>query len=139
MNEPYENIKKLTSALVGAKVQILVSDPWEFGTEVGTGSILAVIEQVSIKIDVKTDEFSERESILIRILSPFAYRKMKFEFLIASPRHFGNGLQELNSGGDIPFNFLRIPELEAKSNDPFKAENDWRGGQEGLIGTLKIK
>lgn len=120
-------------------MQILVSDPWEFGTEVQTDSISAVIEQVSIRIDAKTDEFSERETILVRILAPFAYRKMKFEFLIASPRHFGNGLQELNRGGDIPFNFLRIPEVEAQSNDPFKGENDWRGGQEGLIGTLKIK
>jgi hypothetical protein len=64
---------------------------------------------------------------------------MKFEFFIASPRHSENGLQALNNGGDIPFNFLRIPELEAKSNNPFKADNDWRGGQEGLIGTLKIK
>ena len=139
MNETYENIKQLTDSLVGAKVQVLVSDPWEFVTEVRAESISTIIEQVSIRIDAKHDEFSELESILIRILEPFAYRKMKFEFFIASPRHFENGLQALNNGGDIPFNFLRIPELEAKSNNPFKADNDWRGGQEGLIGTLKIK
>jgi len=139
MNEPYESIKKMTSALIGALVQIRISDPWEFVTEVQADSIVAVIEQVSIRIDTKTDLYSESESILIRIIKPFAYKTRKFEFLLSSPRHFGKGLRELMNGGDIPFNFLRIAELTAKSNDPFQADDDWRGGPEGLIGTLKIK
>lgn len=139
MNEPYENIQNFANALVGAKVQVQISEPWEFGAEAKTDSIPAIIEQILIRIDAKSDGVSVQESILIRILAPFAYKKMKFEFLIAAPRHFDNGLQNLNSRRDISFNFLRIPELEAISNDPFKAENVWRGGHDGLIGTLRIK
>ena len=139
MKGSYENIKTMTDALVGTKVQILVSDPWDFATEVLVESIIAVIEHVLIRIDAKTVEFHEHESVLLRVLEPFAYKKLKFEYLLASPRHFGNGLQELSRGENIPFNFLRIPELEAKPDDPFQAERDWRGGPEGLIGTLKMK
>jgi hypothetical protein len=41
--------------LVEAKVQVLVSDPWDFVTEVRAESISAIIEQVSIRIDAKND------------------------------------------------------------------------------------
>jgi hypothetical protein len=139
MDEPYQNIQIFTNALVGAKVQIQISEPWEFGAEVKTDSILAIIEQISIRITAKTNAFSERESILIRVLAPFAYKKLKFEFLLASPRHDGKGLHQLQRGEDIPFNFLRIPELEAKSDDPFRASKNWRGGPECLIGMLRMK
>jgi hypothetical protein len=128
----------MTSALIGALVQLRISDPWEFVTEVQKNSIDAVIEQVSVRIDAKTDKYSERESILIRIMKPFAYKTRKFEFLLSSPRHFGKGLRELMNGGDISFNFLRIPELTAKSDDPFRADDDWRGGPEGFIGSVQM-
>ena len=138
MREPYENIKTISSKLVGSKVQVLVSEPWDFAEEFRAEKIIAIIEQIFIQLHIRTDEFKEHESILLRVLEPFGYKKMKFEYLLASPRHYGDSLQELSKGGNIPFNFLRIPEVEAKSNDLFQAGKNWRGGPEGLIGSLLI-
>jgi len=139
MTKPYENLQNLANALVGAKVQVKVSDPWEFAAEIKTDSIFAIIEQVNIKINARTDVFEERESILLRVLAPFAYKKRKFEFLLVSPRHYDEGLHQLGNGRDISCNFLRIPRFEAKSDDPFQADKNWRGSEAGLIGTLKMK
>ena len=138
MNQVYENIKALTSVLVGGTVEVTISEPWEFGTEVSSDHISAVVERVNIIIDSKTEEFTKIEKLLVRILKPFAFKTLKFEYLLASPRHFGSGLRELSLGGETSFNFLRISALDAKSTSPFQANSSWRGGPEALIGTLKL-
>jgi hypothetical protein len=140
MNNSYENIERLSRSLIGAEVTVSVSDPWEFGSEHGNNPIPSVIEQCFIRFHGNVGKaVGVEEALLIRVQKPFGYKKIKFEYLLASPRHVGKGLHNLNSGESVPFNFLRIPEAGAKE-DPFQAENQWRGGPEGLIGSLtKLK
>ena len=141
MNNSYENIERLSRSLIGAEVIVSVSDPWEFESKLGSNQIPSVIEQCSIRFHGITGKADGvEESLLLRVHKPFGYNNLKFEYLLASPRHVGKGLHNLNSGESVPFNFLRIPEAGAKSEDPFQAENQWRGGPEGLIGSLtKLK
>ena len=64
---------------------------------------------------------------------------MKYQHILASPRHCGKGLAEFISDGHVSFGFLRIPEDVASSDDPFLSEVTWRGGPEAFIGSLQLQ
>jgi hypothetical protein len=63
-----------TSGLVGAKVDVLVSDPWEFGTECGVGPFPALVE-------------SANGELLLRLEAPIQYRGAQLLSVVAAPRH----------------------------------------------------
>jgi hypothetical protein len=139
MKKSNSSIKKLIDTLVDMEVTLYVSEPWDFGTEVGVGPFPVVIEQVSIRFHAYSQKIYQHESLLLRLKSPFAYQNLKCEFLLASPRHEGHDLQKFVLGDPVSFNFLRIPSLRAQSDDPFSSESKWRGSQDGfvLIGSIE--
>lgn len=134
----YNNINELVKSLVGKSAEIQVSDPWDFCTDIARTSITASIEQLSIQISGKCDNTSYTESLLLRIAKPFAYQNLKYEYIIASPRHTDKGLGDLMNHESVPFNYLRISSDQAVSENPFLSEKKWRGGPEAFIGALNL-
>lgn len=61
--------------IVGTKVRIFVSDPWEFGTECGVGPFTATI------VDVNTD------ALLLNLREPIEYRGSHLRTLVAMARY----------------------------------------------------
>jgi hypothetical protein len=127
----------LARHLMNLDVEVSISEPWSFGEGKETSPFNAIIEQVSIKYHSRDKKLQVSESVLLRVARPFAYRNVKCEFLLASPRHVGIGLHNLVSGEHVPFNFLRISSDRACSDDPFcKRSEKWHEKTFGLIGTL---
>jgi hypothetical protein len=64
--------------LTNLAVSIVVSDPWEFGSECGTGPFFGTITDASA------------DTLIVRLAKPIAYRGRTFPTGIAKPRHVGD-------------------------------------------------
>lgn len=116
--------------LINMEVELIVSDPWEFCTELGAGPFNARILQVG-----KSQDVPDKDAVLIQLLSPVTYREVTCEFFVASPRHENETLQSLGEGREVSCGLTVIPVDRAHSPNPFDL-SWWRGGV-GLIGTLR--
>jgi hypothetical protein len=127
------------SKLVECKVTIGISDPWDFEKEVGVSHLSGMIKAVYITTHIRKDFEYATESLLINLLKPFGYKKLKTEYFIASPRHSGNGLIELAQGKGVPFNFIRVSSQRAKSDSTFDY-NHWKAEKSfAFVGGLAIE
>lgn len=123
-------------ALLNRRVSLGISEPWEFGTEVGTDPLSGHITQIRRDIRVDASGTRHRELAVVHLERPFAYGGLKCEFLLASPRHEGFGFADIDSQEVVAFNFSRIPSEQASSDDPFDLTR-WRNQRTfGLIGTI---
>jgi hypothetical protein len=77
----------------GHIVEIVVSDPWEWQTELGPGPLVAQI------VD-RSQDYS-----LIRLAMPVIFQGRHVELLVASPRHRDHGWGELTGGDSVPASF----------------------------------
>ena len=98
--------------LVGRKVHIQISDPREFGGDIGTHPIPCVVEQVSVSEVVRRKGATRAETMVMRVERPFAYQQHKCEFFLATPRHEGASFVSLHGGDTISANFRRIASLD---------------------------
>ncbi len=64
--------------LTNLPVSLVVSDPWEFGTECGTGPFLGTITDASA------------DSLVIRLATPIVYKGRTLRSAVAKPRHVGD-------------------------------------------------
>lgn len=137
MNKVGTDIQSFISSLVNTAVKVSIGDPWDFGKGKENNPFDAVIEQVSMRYRSHGRKVEEQEAVLLRVKHPFPYANVKCEFLLATPRHVGIGLKELNSNKPVSFNFLRIPLDQARSDDPFQNSSKKHGDKYfGLIGSL---
>jgi hypothetical protein len=120
----------MNGTLVGRHGALVVSDPWEFGTENGTGPFSFEIVRVG-----DPAKPAERDSILIRLIEPVHFRSATWVFFTASPRHEGTSLADLSAGRDVGWNLTGVPADRLPS--PFDL-SWWRGGGAALIGTLRL-
>ena len=116
--------------LIGIKVSIVISDPWDFITEQGEGPITGKI----IKVGANSWKPGQ-DAILIHIDTPLKFKGVCCEYFIATPRHELESIAALKDGNAIVCNFARIPSDKANSNNPFDL-SWWRGGI-ALVGTLQ--
>ncbi len=65
-------------SVVNLGVTLTVNDPWEFGTECGTGPFEGIISDVT----------SDR--LLVRLSTPILYRGKTLGLVMARPRHAGD-------------------------------------------------
>jgi hypothetical protein len=114
--------------IIGMKVEIAVSDPWEFETETGTGTLYAKILQVGME--------NSAPAILLQVENPVKYKNMVCEYFVASPRHTGTDLSTLLNDSEVFCALTLIPSDRIKSENPFDL-SWWRGGV-ALIATVKI-
>lgn len=121
--------------LIGEKVEIGVSDPWEFESETGTGKMPARVLQIGREMLQRGKE-SSTSALLLQVDQPVKYKGAICEFFVASPRHQGKDFTLLDKMA-VPCAFTLIPPDRAKSENPFDL-TWWRGGI-GLIGGLGLK
>jgi hypothetical protein len=123
--------------LIGLRVAVQISDPWEFGTEIGTHPISAVIEQVFCSRRAWHGRVVRDEQILLRVEKPFAFKNHKCEFFLGSCRHEGDTLAILlDSLESVPCGFTRVPAEDASSDMLFTAEHFDPARRFGLIGSV---
>jgi hypothetical protein len=93
--------------LVGRKLLMQISDPWEFGTEVGTRPIPVTIELVRTSQTASRTAAARTEELVIRVGKPFAYRNHRCEFFRVSLRHEGSTFATLRDGATVSATFRR--------------------------------
>ncbi len=116
--------------LIGMRVRFTVSDPWEFGTEHGTGPFLATI----VGDNLTTRNSHGDQGVLLQLAVPLVFQNTNCEYFVAQPRHTGDTLATLRRT-PVFCNLTAIPNDKALSGSPFDL-SWWRGGV-GLIGTLE--
>lgn len=68
----------MRSNLTNLPVSLLVSDPWEFGTECGVGPFLGTVTDAST------------ESLVVGLTTPIVYKGRTLRCAVARPRHVGD-------------------------------------------------
>ena len=111
--------------LVGTRVKLMVSDPWEFGTEVGSGPFYGVVER------------TKESDLLLSLEKPIRFRTVGCSHMLASPRHVGTGFDRLITGTQVPASLVLITKAVAEGPDPFSPERWTRGA--GLIGSIRLR
>jgi hypothetical protein len=112
-------------------VEIIVSDPWDWGTDVGCGPLAAKILKWKIGKD------SQPMAMLLCLLTPQVYKGMECQYFVASPRHVECHIEDVVRGKELACGLVHIPEAHATSSDPFDL-SWWRGGV-ALICTVRAK
>lgn len=110
--------------LVGARVVVMVSDPWEFGTEVSSGPLYGTVLQ------------GQERDLLLSLRRPIQFRSVWYSHLLASPRHAGVRFDGLPAHTQVPASLVLITEATAEGSDPFSRDHWTRGI--GLIGSVRL-
>jgi hypothetical protein len=116
--------------IIGSRVAILVSDPWDFVTINGAGPFMSTLLRIGPDPDV-----GGHEAALLQLETPLVYEGVSCEYFIASPRHERDDLSSLASGAEVLCGLTCIPADRANSANPFDL-SWWRGGV-GLIATVR--
>ena len=112
-------------------VQMIVSDPWDWGTEIGVGPFDATILRWRIGEDGRPT------GILLRLAEAVVFRGVECRYFVGvrdSPRE---NLEEIIRGNPVECALTHISEERARSLDPFDL-SWWRGGI-GLTCTVRAK
>ena len=110
--------------LVGARVEVIVSDPWDFVTLHGAGPFSAVV--------VRPDG----PGLLIRMEKAFEADGKKYRYMAVSRRTERESLADLTTPGtEDGCALVGISEEAARSAHPCDLDG-WRGGF-GLDGTIR--
>jgi len=112
-------------------VEITVSDPWEWGTEVGVTPLSAKILRWRIGEDYRPTE------ILLSLLKTVMYKGVECRFFVGTPALEREHLEDIARGLAVECALTQIPEDRARSSDPFDL-SWWRGGI-GLTCTIRAK
>ncbi len=110
------------------EVSIMVSDPWDWGTEFGCGPFSAVI------LRWKYNQQAKATSILLRLSEPKIFEGVNCEYFLASTRLEGSHLKDITQGKEVGCALTRIPVEQANSDEPFDL-SWWRGGV-GLMASI---
>ena len=133
------NNNSFFSGLINGQVSVKISEPWEFEDEVGSSILSGTIADVYKSTHLRKSSQKTTEYLIVHLLRPFGYKKLKTEFLMRSPRHEGSGLSEPAKGEEIPVNFYRSSPKRVFSDHPFEWTR-WRNDRSfGLIGSIKLK
>lgn len=115
------------NTLMGKKLILTVSEPWDFGTEHGSGPF-----EVTVKSESKS-------ALLLKLSKSFMFDDVEWELLSATPRHEGADILTLAKGGKLHVNIIRVTEEEAKSDTESFGWLSYRGRYSMLIGSLQLK
>jgi hypothetical protein len=107
--------------MLGAKVDVVVVDPWDFVTVNSSGPLTADI--------VRIDEAKPTRvaALLLELATPVKYDNQAYKYFIATPRHVGTTFEQLFSETQVGVKLTGIPGERVKSADPFDL-SWWRGG-----------
>jgi hypothetical protein len=118
-------------SLVGAIATLWVSDPWDWGTDVGTEPVLVQITRLA------TSE-SSRQAILVKMDPPRLFKHQEVEYLVGQPRYVDTRMvDDLSAGKLVYCGFSPLTKERVSSADPF--DLSWWLGGTGLVGSMKLK
>ena len=106
---------------VGARVEVLVSDPWEFETQVGTGRLPGSIRGVRV---------GSHEGLVVELEPAVRFEGQLLPAVLATTRYVGRSVLDLSGHRDVVCNF-----------DPIDLRTDVRiplPGISHLIGSLRL-
>ena len=112
------------------QVRIMVSDPWDWGSQFGCGPFFAQ----ALKWEQSDD--GRATSMLLRLSEPRTFEDVDCEYFIARPRHENSRLEGIARGQEVECGMTRITEEQVNSDKPFDLSR-WRGGV-GLIGSVRV-
>ncbi len=108
--------------LIGSRVALVMSDPWEFGTECGTGPFVGNIK----------DEDSGK--VLILLDKTISYGENNYSLCICSPRHQGEDINDILNGEKLAANMMLI---SAKVASLSEVNEQTQYKTQAIIGTIK--
>lgn len=117
----------MNSFLLGKKIQLLISDPWDFGTELGSGPFEAIIENMS------------QDLLLIHLKKPWIYQNALWEYLVAQSREINSGLSALQTRKKILVNFIRTTPDQVREDPEFFGAKSYRGKYSMLTGSVILR
>jgi hypothetical protein len=119
------------SQVIGKKVGLMISDPWDFGTACGVGPFYGKVTDSGTK--KVADEDVQRA--LVTLDRPINYLNTNHVSAICSLRHEGASLDDLAAGLDVSVNITLLP-IKAKTFNDINS-GDFRRGF-AAIGSLEI-
>jgi hypothetical protein len=108
--------------LIGSRVALVVSDPWEFGTECGTGPFWG---------DIKDKDIGK---VLILLTKTISYGGNNYSVCICTPRHQGKDINDILNGEKIAANMMLISEKVASFSD-VNRQSQYK--TQAIIGTIE--
>jgi len=119
----------MSDKLKGKKVELIVSDPWEFQSIVKKARFSATIIRFESGVN-------NRPTLLVQLDDPPFFKKERYEFLIIESALIGWELNKLGQGEHIPCGMIRLTTEQAYSSNPMDT-SWWRGGHT-LTGTIRL-
>lgn len=91
------------------RVEIVVEDPWDLVTELGSGPFPG---------DVVRVPESDFDGLEVRLSSPMIHEKFAWTYLLAKPRHAGSTFRRMDSGIAVHANVEGVSENDRNSKTP---------------------
>ncbi len=108
--------------LIGSRVALVVSDPWEFGSECGTGPFVGIVK----------DE--DNGKALIHFDKTISYGGTNYSLCICFPRHQGKDINDILNGEKIAANMMLISAKVASLSD-VNQQSQYK--TQAIIGTIE--
>jgi len=108
--------------LIDSIVSLVVSDPWEFNTECGTGPFEGTIKD------------KDNGKIIISLHKTISYRGTNYSVCICTPRHQGKDISDILNGERIATNMMLI---ETKKVSFWDINRQSQYKTQGVIGTIE--
>jgi hypothetical protein len=109
---------------VGRQVVVIVSDPWDFCSQHGTGPFSMAVEGAS------------GDELLLRLANGLTYKGVVFDRMVATARHADDRLLMIANRDGVSVNLTPVPSLATspQADDAFGRAARWRGWH--LIGMV---
>ena len=109
------------------KAGLHVSDPWEFGTEVGVGPFAGeVIEATEARI-------------IFRLETGWEYKGKFWDFLFVTFRHENVSVKDFLESRNVSVNVSRCRMMEIDHGKAFVEIDDFRKAHSSLIGNIQLE
>ena len=119
------------SKIIGKAVALMISDPWDFGTECGVGPFYGRVTDSGTKRIADEDV----QRALVTLDRPINYSNTKHVSAICSVRHEGAALEDLDTGSKVSVNITLLPK-EAKTFREISGDEFRKGF--AAIGSLQL-
>lgn len=100
-------------------ILITVSDPWDVGEAINWQAIRGEV--------LRTQNAGHGGRALVKFDQSINYRGIAYRYAVASPRHEGRNVAEIEAGKTVDCALTAISNEQAESDDPMNTSK-WRGG-----------
>lgn len=116
-------MQKNIHSLIGTRIRMEVSEPWDFANQAENDIMQALIESIKDEI------------ILLKLDHPITFKEKICKMLLASTRYQGENIIDILSNKVLTVSMTAIPDDSLGNADPFSFSS-WNTGM-ALIGTIQ--